>query len=240
MVANLAIVKELLLTLPESGVPGRLALYLVPSRALAGEVEAKLSAEFRGENIVVTGLYGGTDWGITDNWLTTETPTVLIATVEKAEALMRYVGRLLIHRLALLIIDEAHQVVVAGTPKTMRDLAAHGDRSMRLESLVSRIFVLKPDIARIALTAVAGGAAAPVSRWIEDDESAVPVGLGYRSSRQLVGVLECRPNQSPYITLELNNGQPLYVRGRETPVFLALSLPPMPDPPAEVKNSLHH
>jgi hypothetical protein len=66
---------------------------------------------------VITGLYGGTDWGITDNWLTTETPTVLIATVEKAEALMRYVGRLLIHRLALLIIDEAHQVVVAEHPR---------------------------------------------------------------------------------------------------------------------------
>ena len=240
MVANLALVKELLLTPPEPAAPGRLALYLVPSRALAGEVEAKLSAEFRGENIVITGLYGGTDWGITDNWLTTETPTVLIATVEKAEALMRYVGRLLIHRLALLIIDEAHQVVVAGTPKTMRDLAAHGDRSMRLESLVSRIFVLKPGIARIALTAVAGGAARPVSQWIENDEGAVPVGLGYRSSRQLVGVLECRPKQSPYITLELNNGQPLYVRGREAPVFLALGLPPMPDPPAGVKNSLHH
>lgn len=240
MVANLALVKELLLTSPGPGVAGRLALYLVPSRALAGEVEAKLSAEFRGEDIVVTGLYSGTDWGITDNWLTTETPTVLIATVEKAEALMRYVGRLLIHRLALLIIDEAHQVVVAGTPKTMRDLAGHGDRSMRLESLVSRILVLKPDIARIALTAVAGGAAPSVSRWIEDDEEAVPVGLGYRSSRQLVGVLECRPRQSPYVTLELNNGQPLYVRGREEPVFLALSLPPMPDPPAGVRNSLHH
>lgn len=240
MVANLALVKELLLKPTEPGAPGRLALYLVPSRALAGEVEAKLSAEFRGENIVITGLYGGTDWGITDNWLTTETPTVLIATVEKAEALMRYVGKLLIHRLALIIIDEAHQVVVAGTPKTMRDLAAHGDRSMRLESLVSRILVLKPDIARIALTAVAGGAAPPVSRWIEDDEDAEPVGLKYRSSRQLVGVLECRPKQSPYITLELNNGQPLYVRGRESPVFLALSLPPMPDPPATVKNSLHH
>lgn len=240
MVANLALVKELLLTQQEPGAAGRLALYLVPSRALAGEVEAKLSAEFRGENIVITGLYGGTDWGITDNWLTTETPTVLIATVEKAEALMRYVGRLLIHRLALLVIDEAHQVVVAGTPKTMRDLAAHGDRAMRLESLVSRMLVLKPGLARIALTAVAGGAAPPVSRWIEDDEEAVPVGLGYRSSRQLVGVLECRPKQSPYITLELNNGQPLYVRGREAPVFLALSLPPMPDPPAGVKNSLHH
>lgn len=240
MVANLALVKELLLIPPEPGAVGRLALYLVPSRALAGEVEAKLSAEFRNDDIVVTGLYGGTDWGITDNWLTTEIPTVLIATVEKAEALMRYLGRLLISRLALLIIDEAHQVVVPGTPKTMRDLAAHGDRSMRLESLVSRILVLKPDLPRIALTAVAGGAAQPVSRWIEDDEGAVPVGLDYRSSRQLVGVLECRPRQSPRITLELNNGQPLYVRERDEPVFLALGLPPMPDPPAVVRNSLHH
>ena len=240
MVANLAVVKELLLTPPEPGAPGRLAIYLVPSRALAGEVEAKLSSEFRDEEIVITGLYGGTDWGITDNWLTTNTPTVLIATVEKAEALMRYIGRLLIHRLALLIIDEAHQVVVAGTSKTMRDLAAHGDRSMRLESLVSRILVLKPNIARIALTAVAGGAASPVSRWIEGDEDAVPVGLGYRSNRQLVGVLECRPKQSPKITLELNNGQPLYVRGRDAPVFLTLNFPPMPDLPSRVNNSLHH
>ena len=240
LVANLALLKELLLTPGEPGAPARLALYLVPSRALAGEVEAKLSAEFRGEHIIITGLYGGTDWGITDNWLTSETPTVLIATVEKAEALMRYVGRLLIHRLELLIIDEAHQVVVAGSAKTMRDLAAHGDRAMRLESLVSRLLMLKPGMARIALTAVAGGAAPPVARWIEDNEEAVPVGLGYRSSRQLVGVLECVRNLPPRISLELNNGQTLYIRGREQPVFLALSLPPMPDPPADVKNSLHH
>lgn len=240
LVANLALVKELLLADVPAGSPARLALYLVPSRALAGEVEAKLGAEFRGEPVTVTGLYGGTDWGITDYWLTADTPTVLIATVEKAEALMRYVGHLLMHRLELLVIDEAHQVVVAGDDRTVRDLAAHGDRAMRLESLVSRLLTLKPDISRVALTAVAGGAAPPVARWIEGDGDAVPVGLGYRSSRQLVGVLECRPNQSPRITLELNNGQPLYVRGRQEPVFLGLSVPPMPKPPAKVCDSLPH
>ena len=241
LVANLALVKELLLgpaTMP--GTPAALALYIVPSRALAGEVEAKLTAEFRGEDILVTGLYGGTDWGITDNWLTADKPTVLIATVEKAEALMRYVGHLLVKRLRILIIDEAHQVVVAGSEKTMRDLAAHGDRAMRLESLVSRLLAVRPDISRIALTAVAGGAAPPVARWIEGSDEAVPVGLGYRSSRQLVGSLECRPSHSPRITLELNNGQTLYVRGREDPVFLGLGLSAMPDPPAAVKNSLPH
>jgi hypothetical protein len=241
LVANLALVKELLLgatTMP--GAPGSLALYIVPSRALAGEVEAKLTAEFRGEDILVTGLYGGTDWGITDNWLTADKPTILIATVEKAEALIRHVGRLLIQRLRILVIDEAHQVVVSGSEETMRDLAAHGDRAMRLESLVSRLFAIRPDISRIALTAVAGGAAPPVACWIEGNEKAVPVGLGYRSSRQLVGVLECRPSHSPRITLELNNGQTFYVRGRENPIFLGLGLPAMPDPPAAVKDSLPH
>ena len=49
LVANLALVKELLLAAPADGKPSPLALYIVPSRALAGEVEAKLSAEFRGE-----------------------------------------------------------------------------------------------------------------------------------------------------------------------------------------------
>lgn len=239
LVANLSLVKELLLAAPAIGKPSPLALYIVPSRALAGEVEAKLSGEFRGE-ITVTGLYGGTDWGITDYWLTADTPTVLIATVEKAEALIRYVGHLLVRRLELLIIDEAHQVVVDGSARTMRDLAAHSDRAMRLEGLVTRLLALKPDIARVALTAVAGGAAPPVARWIEGDEAAEPVGLGYRSSRQLVGVLESRPGQSARITLELNNGQPLYVRGREDPVFLNLGLPAMPEPLAIVRNSLPH
>ena len=46
-----------------------IALYLVPSRALAAEVEAKLSRVLRqtgGETITVTSLYGGIDWGASD------------------------------------------------------------------------------------------------------------------------------------------------------------------------------
>ncbi len=45
---------------------GNLVLYLVPSRALAAEVEERLAEDLRGisaQRIVVTGLYGGTDWG---------------------------------------------------------------------------------------------------------------------------------------------------------------------------------
>lgn len=237
LVANLALVKELLLVPADVQAP--LAIYLVPSRALAGEVEAKLTAEF-GDRIVVTGLYGGADWGITDYWLTTDQPVVLIATVEKAEALMRYVGHLLIHRLRLLVIDEAHQVVNEGNANAMLALAAHNSRSMRLEAMISRILTLKPDVPRIALTAVAGGAAQPVATWIENDANAQPIGMGYRSSRQLIGALQCDPNRAPAAILDIMNGQMLYVRGRDDPVYLQLRIPQMQLPASGIRNSLPH
>lgn len=237
LVANLALVKELLLV--PAGLEAPLAIYLVPSRALAGEVEAKLTAEF-GDRIIVTGLYGGADWGVTDYWLTTNQPVVLIATVEKAEALMRYLGHLLIHRLRLLVIDEAHQVVNEGNANAMLALAAHSSRSMRLEAMISRILTLKPDVPRIALTAVAGGAAQPVAAWIENDPNARPIGMGYRSSRQLIGALQCDPNRAPAAILDIMNGQMLYVRGREDPVYLQLRIPQMQLPASAIRNSLPH
>jgi hypothetical protein len=237
LVANLAIVKELLLA--DRGAEAPLALYLVPSRALANEVETKLTAEL-GRDVIVTGLYGGADWGITDYWLTADQPVVLIATVEKGEALMRYVGHLLLHRMRLLILDEAHQVVNEGDSHAMEALAAHTSRSMRLEAMVSRILVARPDVARIALTAVAGGAAEPVAKWIEGRDDASPIGVRYRSSRQLIGGLECDPQRAPRATLDIVNGQPLYVRGREEPVYLPLRIPRMELPPATIRNSLPH
>src|SRR3546814_1596518 len=86
LIANLALVRELLLREADGLAP--LAMYLVPSRALAGEVEAKLRSEL-GSDMTITALYGGADWGITDAWLTGDQPPVLIATVAKADALMR-------------------------------------------------------------------------------------------------------------------------------------------------------
>ncbi|EOD4081629.1 DEAD/DEAH box helicase [Yersinia enterocolitica] len=238
LVANLALVKELLLIEPRQH-PEPLALYLVPSRALANEVEAKLTGEL-GNDLIITGLYGGADWGITDYWLTADRPVVLIATVEKAEALMRYVGHLLISRLNLLIIDEAHQVVSEGDTDAAKALADHTSRSMRLEALVSRLLTVKPQISRIALTAVAGGAARPVAQWIEGNPDAVPVGEDYRSSRQLIGKLCVDPRHSPRALLDVMNGQVLYVQGRNEPVYLPLRIPAMPQPSAIIRNSLPH
>ena len=237
LVANMAIVKELLLRAEPAAI-GPLALYIVPSRALANEVEAKLTSEL-GRECLITGLYGGADWGITDAWLTTDRPVVLIATVEKADALMRYLGPILIARIKLLIIDEAHQVVPDADESTRVSFAEHSNRAIRLETLVSRIVARQPEVVRIALTAVAGGAAQPVARWIEGRGDAQAVGVRYRSTRQVIGVLETAPNAPGRILLDLMNGRPLYLRGEEDPVYLPLRVAPMPQLRSQWRNSLN-
>lgn len=237
MVANLAIVKELLLLDDELLAP--LALYIVPSRALAGEVEAKLTGEL-GHEFIVTGLYGGTDWGITDAWLTTDMPTVLIATVEKADALMRYLGPALLSRLKLLLLDEAHQVVVEDKVYQQERLAEHKSRAARLEAFISRLLARKSNIVRIALTAVAGGAAGPVAKWMERNPEATAVGSHYRSTRQTIGTFEVRPGASPEIHFDMLNDHDLAVDGRDQNVYMRLRLPPMPQAPANVRRSLNH
>lgn len=236
LVANLAIVKELLLK-PNKGDVSPLALYLVPSRALAGEVEAKLAAEMRND-VIVTGLYGGNDWGITDYWLEAETPAVIIATVEKADALLRNLGPLISARLTLLILDEAHQIVPSSDEDAKENFPRHSERSLRLEGFVSRLLAVKPDIARIALTAVAGGAAGPVARWIEGDADASPIGLNYRSTRQIIGKLETIPSSPPKMKLDLVNGAKIEVRGRGAAPYINIQIDRMPLLPATMRSSL--
>ena len=235
LVANIALLKELLL-LADDDKP--LALYIVPSRALASEVEIKLSGEF-GNEVIVTGLYGGTDWGVTDYWLSADKPTVLIATVEKADALMRFMGSLLITRLRLIILDEAHQVVPEDNERTQDDFANHSSRSLRLEAFVSRLLTRAPNAVRIALTAVAGGAAQPVARWIKGKDDAEPVGSSFRSTRQIIGSFETIPGGTGRMLLEILNGESLFVDGGDEPVYINLSTPPFPNLPSAMRSSIY-
>lgn len=90
-IAELAIVKTLYRVEEEESPNGSqnlkgdapLVLYLVPSRALAAEVEARLAIDIGSidPDVTITGIYGGTDWSLTDRWLTATGPTVLICTV---------------------------------------------------------------------------------------------------------------------------------------------------------------
>lgn len=199
-----------------------LVMYLVPSRALATEVESSLSRVLNptnnqiNKNVVVTGLYGGTDWGPTDVWLTSEQPTVLICTYEKAEALMKFLGAFFIRRISLIVIDEAHAVKFDGNNNSLQKSE---NRSLRLESLSARLFTyVEQNHARIiALSAVASNTESALANWIENQNNATPVKTDYRSTRQLIGRLECLPGRGFRIYYDLLDGRGLrFEEGGET------------------------
>lgn len=228
MVAELAIVQSLFASRaseemsPEVELPQPIAIYLVPSRALAAEVESKLSRVLRrlsGGRVVVTGLYGGTDWGPTDAWLTADDRTVLICTYEKGEALIRFLGPHFIHRVSLVVVDEAHKVQFDGNLGALREAES---RPLRLETLGARLLMhLRPENSKIiALSAVASGCEKALANWITNDDSAVPVSAFYRSTRQLVGRLECQPGRRFEILYDVLDGASLKfadIEGDSTP-----------------------
>ncbi|HTT24040.1 MAG TPA: DEAD/DEAH box helicase [Candidatus Sulfotelmatobacter sp.] len=206
-VAEIAILQRLFLknSAPAGVVPAPLVMYLVPKRALAAEVEAKLLrtiAPLAKDRVVITGLYGGIDWGPTDAWLTSDDRTVLICTYEKAEALIRFLGPLFLGRLSLVVLDEAHMIQFDGKDQ---DLRTAESRALRLESLIARLFVHVPaDQSRIiALSAVAAGMESTLAKWITGDESATPARTLYRSTRQLIGRLQFRANRGFDIRYDL-------------------------------------
>lgn len=189
-----------------------LVLYLVPSRALAAEVETRLAEDLRGvaaQPVVVTGLYGGTDWGPTDAWVQVDQPTVLICTFEKADALLRYLGVLFLDRVRLVVIDEAH--MVEQDPKRVQGLWDGTSRSLRLEQLSARLLRAKEEkgFRVIALSAVAAKAAPAIASWFAGNADAVPVTSTHRSTRQMLGRLEVTRSGRFEIRYDLMDGRTL-------------------------------
>lgn len=238
-VATLAIVQGLYAepTVPirslEAFDSGNLILYLVPSRALAAEVEGRLAQDLHGiaaEPIIVTGLYGGVDWGPTDAWIQTEKPTIVICTFEKADALLRYLGVLFLNRVRLVIIDEAH--MVEQDANRLEGLEDGASRSYRLEQLGSRILHAQDTYGfrLLALSAVAARAAPALARWISGDANASAITSDYRSTRQMLGRLEVSATGQFTIRYDLMDGRSLKFedeRQEETPYVLA-PFPPLP------------
>lgn len=216
-----------------------LAIYLVPSRALATEVESKLDDVLTPLNdppIIVTGLYGGNDWGPTDVWLTKEQPTILICTYEKAEALIRFLGPKFLHRVSLIILDEAHMIQFEG--KDRKALRTAESRALRLESLGTRLFTYLNQNQRrvIALSAVASGMEHALARWVTGNNDAVPTKTSYRSTRQLIGRLECLPNRGFRIYYDLLDGVNLRLqleKGSQNEIPYILN--PFPSYPEAIK-----
>jgi hypothetical protein len=218
---------------PPSPAAGNLVLYLVPSRALAAEVEGRMAEDLRGiatEPVVVTGLYGGVDWGPTDAWIQTDHPTTVICTFEKADALLRYLGILFLDRVRTVIIDEAHMVEQDGAK--LADLKDGASRAFRLEQLGSRLLRARDqyNFRIVALSAVAAQAAPALARWVSGNPEAVPTSSTYRSTRQMLGRLEVAPNGQFSIRYSLMDGHSIKFddERREDSPFVRDPFPPLP------------
>lgn len=222
-------------TIPKTG---NLALYLVPSRALAAEVESRLALDLKcvaADPVVVTGLYGGVDWGPTDAWVQTERSTIVICTFEKADALLRYLGVLFLDRVRLVIIDEAHMVEHDGLrPEGLVDGSS---RAFRLEQLGSRLLSAKTKYGfrLLALSAVAARSAPALARWVGGSE-AMPHASSYRSTRQMLGRLVVNTDGSYAIRYDLMDGRSLKFddeQQADSPFVLS----PFPSPPGAADSS---
>ncbi len=175
-----------------------ICLYLVPKRALATEAEARFSnlvSLYGSDDIGVTSLYGGTDWGPSDAWVNHDKPMIMICTYEKAEALIRFLGENFIDRLNMLVFDEAHYI---NLPSNSSSFRFGENRQLKLESLSARLFEYldEKDISVIGLSAVAKNQKGNIAKWIANDQAAEPVSIDYQSTRQLIGCLDCNKLQT--------------------------------------------
>ncbi len=234
-VAEIALLEGLFLNDADALGEAALCLYLVPTRALAAEVEGRLARALRGiggrRAIAVTALYGGTDWGPTDASLSGDSPTVLVSTQEKAEALVRFLGPQVVDRIRLVVVDEAHEVQATARTEDDKEDQNYESRALRLETLIARLRARLGDRTRfIALSAVAQGIQGPLARWISGGENPEPIVLPYRSTRQVVGRLRCQAGGRTRIELDLLDGQRIELSDRAEGPYI-------PDPFASVPGS---
>jgi hypothetical protein len=243
VVAELAILHSLFVApssqeLGEAAEAASLALYLVPSRALAAEVESKLDSVLRDLHdppITVTGLYGGTDWGPTDAWLTARNFTLLICTYEKAEALIRFQGPQFLRRVSLVVMDEAHLIQFDGKFDNLRKAES---RPLTMEALGARLltYLDRSKSKIIALSAVASGMENALASWVTGKPGAIPAKTLYRSTRQVIGRLECLQNRGFTMFYDIMDGADLQFEpgnpSVENTPYIIRPFPPCPVAPA--------
>ena len=142
---------------------------------------------------------------------------------------MRFFGALVVARLKVVIIDEAHASQFAGTTA---ELASHESRALRLEALISRLKAARPDARFIAISAVAQNLAGPLGRWISAEAQPEAITVPYRSTRQVIGRLEYRSTGATRIAYDLLDGSPVRVgEGSGSAPFVPQPFPLMPPTP---------
>ncbi|WP_431929913.1 DEAD/DEAH box helicase [Nonomuraea jabiensis] len=136
--AEWAILHALAIPAPPGRMP-KLAVYIVPSRALAAEIERHLADSLGPVALRVSGLFGGAEHVGYELHLIADTD-VLVVTSEKFDLLLRNDPDLA-ERLALVIADEGH-------------LLGEHERGLRLELVLTRVRRIAPAARLLILSAV--------------------------------------------------------------------------------------
>lgn len=156
--------------------PDKICAYVVPTRALAYEVESSLSVSLSRVNINVSILYGGYDFSQLEEDVLQDNQ-VFVLTPEKLDLLTRS-NNLFKNKLALIIIDEVH------------DSAAANLRSMRQELTYSRLLAIaeRNKIRVIGISAVINNAG-DFAKWLCNDENNV-IEIDWRPTKQRLGYIK--------------------------------------------------
>lgn len=131
-----------------------LAVYIVPSRALAAEVERHLRASLSPLGLRVSGIFGGAELVDYELGLVSGSD-VLVLTSEKFDLLLRNDDSIK-DRLALLVADEGHL------------LGTEGARGLRLELLLTRVKQHVPAARLLLLSAVLPNGE-DIAGWLDPD-----------------------------------------------------------------------
>lgn len=135
----------------EPGAPQKLVVYVVPSRALAGEIERHLARSLGAVGLRVSGLFGGSEH-VQYELRLIETTDVLVVTSEKLDLLLRN-DETIAERMVLLVADEGH-------------LLGERDRGLRLELVVTRVLQQAAHARVLVLSAVLPNGE-DVARWLD-------------------------------------------------------------------------
>ncbi|WP_432163945.1 DEAD/DEAH box helicase [Streptomyces tendae] len=155
----------------------RLAVYVVPTRALAAQVERHLSESLDLLGFRVSSLFGGAEHVRYETQLLDFTD-VLVVTSEKLDLLLRNMPELA-PRLALVLVDEGHTI-------------DRSERGLRLEMLLTRVRRTAPTARLLLLSAVLPNGDS-LARWLEPNAEATNLAkINWSPSRLRMGVFSWR------------------------------------------------
>ncbi|HEY4453180.1 MAG TPA: DEAD/DEAH box helicase [Pseudonocardiaceae bacterium] len=191
--------------------PAGTIAYLVPTRALVNQVTRAVRADLRPLGLAVEQAVPAYELDPAEQSLLADPPAVLVTTPEKLSLLLRR-GHPCLADLALVVVDEAHNL---------------GDeqRGARLELLLATIRRDRPTARYLLLSPFLPDAAQLVD-WLGGDRGLPPITVSWRPSSRVVGTISVagqRPARELVLTTLAAAGNADVPGGRQT------VLAPVPD-----------